>query len=272
VVPTAEREWQIRLRGTASPDGQISFASLGRLGDALQELSTRVGRWVVEQYGPGRSFGAVEASAELRLARLGAAPTTLVVRIGRSDVLPVDDGLEAEVERQLAAVVAGLATEEPPPEVPVGVRESALRVLDALGYAARYVEIERAGEPVVTLIPHDVDRAPWAAQAVIGTELVSVTGLLEAVDLANGRFRLRDHQGERVALHHVLDRDAAALLIGQQVVATGVARTEARGGPGIEQPTLTAATADAPASPTDGGRGSVVRLRLVDSHAAPLPS
>jgi hypothetical protein len=53
-----------------------------------------------------------------------------------------------------------------------------------------------------------------------------MTGRLDKVDLRARKFRVRDDVGNDVTLEDVADIDAAATLIGQRVVATGVAERE----------------------------------------------
>lgn len=49
---TVTRTYELRLREMAVPDGEIAVADLGTLCVRLQDLSTKVGRWVAEIAGP----------------------------------------------------------------------------------------------------------------------------------------------------------------------------------------------------------------------------
>jgi len=233
-------DFELRLIGNRAPRGEILFGDLASLSAALQQLATRIGRYVVELSGPGRTPTEVERTTRLRLRGLQAGSTRLLVAYGDPDVLPMDLGLERESAARFWEVVQAIPTGARPSWVTPLVANSALAVVDALGDAASAVEFHREGEPAVTIATAHVSREPW----VMGTEsptdaLVSVSGRLEAVDLKTSRFRIRDDVGNAISLRDVADAEVAAALVGQRTTATGQAILGSRGQvSGLNAPSL----------------------------------
>ncbi len=218
-----ESHIRIRLAETVAPSGEIALSDLAAIGARLQELSTRTGRWILDISGPGGSPRALEDLAGLRLAGLEAGSTVLDIVRGAVATLGVVDPIERDVEGTFWGVIAGIAHDAPPPDAPAPVRESALGLLDAFDHAAGRVEVTRMSDGArVDFRPRERVRAVWTrpgAEAV--PETVSVTGRVEMVDLASGKFRIHDDAGNRIALDQVADPDAAAYLIGQAATAQG---------------------------------------------------
>lgn len=237
-----EHELVLRLSGTGVPDGQLSFTAVGRLADALQELTVRVGRWSADQHGPGRSLAAVEAATQLRLTAVGGGSTTLHAVQGAYDVLPIDDGLEGDVRARVAEVLEAIPGGAAPAWAPVGVKESVVRVIEAFGYAAERVELTLPGRAPVHFAPAAVSRAPWSTRDEVSEVQVEMIGRVEAVDLRTSRFRLRDAVGNAIALHRVVDAERVAALVGREAMATGKAIVGDRGQVvGVDRPALAAA-------------------------------
>ncbi len=115
----------------------------------------------------------------------------------------------------------------------------------------------------------DSRRASNCSRAEI--EQATITGRLDKVDLRARRFRVRDDVGNDVALDDVLDVGAAAQLIGQRVVARGVAEREGGKLVRILEPVLEAEELPAgwPSQPTLGAplRRSAVEQRVCESRA-----
>jgi hypothetical protein len=93
--------------------------------------------------------------------------------------------------------------------------------------------------------------------------MASVTGRLDKVDLRARRFRVRDDVGHDISLEDVVDVDAAALLIGQRVVATGAAEHDDSRLVRIVEPTL---------SPEEEPASWSAEIPLVVSASGPMPS
>lgn len=214
-------ELELRLSGLPTPDGEIALADLLAITGPLQELATRIGRFAVDQGGPGRSYAAVENVTRLRLSGLTSGSTRLQIAYGQTDVLPIDDGLEQRTSDLFWEVVSGLALGEKPGWTTSLIDESAVKLLDGLSRAGE-VALARGGERPLTFQPASVDRTVWtrSSDRLTDTE-VTMVGLLEMVDLASSRFRLRDDVGNKIPLHHVVDPHAAGQLVDQRVSATG---------------------------------------------------
>ena len=212
---------ELRLSGLPTPDGEIALADLVAITGPLQELALRVGRLAAEEERPGRSHAAVENVTRLRLTGVAEGSTRLTIAYGQPGVLPIDDGLEQRTADLFWDVVSALGSGRKPDWTTPLIDESAVRLLDALSRADEVALVRGAGRPM-TFRPTAVDRAPWtrSGDRVADTE-VTMVGLLEAVDLASGRFRLRDDVGNRIPLQRVVDPHGAAKLVDQKVSATG---------------------------------------------------
>lgn len=240
VVITSRHELELRLSGHDAPDGEINLADLGPIAAALQELATRIGRHLVDQTGTGRSFAAVENAALLRLRGLGKGSVTLSVALGQAEVLDIDDGLEQETADRFWEVVIGMAEDRKPDWTPPTVAESAVTLLNALQHAATSVMLSVDRGDAVSFNPAKADLDVWRPIEAAAQEPRRMIGRLKMVDIEQGRFRLRDDVGNAILLHHVVDPDRVAGLVGQRVAATGPAVYDASGkflrldGPTIE--------------------------------------
>lgn len=213
---------EFRLSGTGVPDGEIGMGELAAIAAALQELATRIGRFSVDQRGPGPSKGAVEALTRLRLTGLSDGSTKIHVAYGQHDVLDIDLDLERETQSRFIGVIEGLALGQRPNWVPDLVAESALKLVNAFERCATAVHFTAPHAENVRIEPQSAPRKPWRNARVPGDE-VSVVGRLEAVDLRDRRFRIRDDVGNAIGLEHVVDAERAAPLISRRVRAVGVA-------------------------------------------------
>ncbi|MDK3255195.1 hypothetical protein [Blastococcus capsensis] len=211
---------ELKLSGLPTPDGEIALADLVAITSPLQELALRVGRLAADEERPGRSHAAVENVARLRLTGVVEGSTRLLIAYGQPDVLPIDDGLEQRTADLFWDVVYALGSDRKPDWTTPLIDESAVRLLDGLSRADE-VALARGAEQPMTFRPASVDRAPWTRSRRVADEEATMVGLLEAVDLASGRFRLRDDVGNRVPLQRVVDPHGAAKLVDQKVSATG---------------------------------------------------
>lgn len=219
-----------RFEGMAAPSGEITLDTLARLASVLQELVTRVGRFVVGQHGPGRTLSSPAKVVSLRLTGLRRGSTVLDVAFGESDVLDLDVGVELEIADRFWEIVQAVSAGESPSWITPPLAESALRAIDAFGSAAEQTVIQRADGRVTTWKRGALPREPWLfSDETPGTDLVIVTGRLEKVDLTSRSFRIRDDVGNTIALQDVADVDAAGPLVGQRTTASGSAVRRATG-------------------------------------------
>lgn len=222
--------YTLRLHETSSPPGEIALTDLAALSGRLQDLTTRVGRWVAEIDRPGRSTLGVEETTALRLSRLAEGSTVLEISRGPDGRLDIDTPLEESVASRLWETMAAIGQDAPPAAAPVGIRESAVALLDALAHVAGLVEFSRPDGGRIAFRPADRDRSVWAVEpGVPGEQQVTVTGIVEMVDLRSHRFRLRDDVGNRIALHDIQDDGTAGRLVGERAEAVGHPVLDQRG-------------------------------------------
>jgi hypothetical protein len=217
-------DFEIRLEGANSPKGEIRFADLHAIADSLQELSLRLARANAQQPGRGRSKRTVEELSELRLVGIREGSTLLQVSQGPSDQLDLD----LEDSRRQAAdfweVVGAIAADTRPDALPDLVAESAGKVVAALHSAAKSVKFRRQDGAELTVNAAALTRDTWVpARGTVRGDVMSLSGVLQAVDLDNGHFRILDDVGHRIPLNHVSDALTAARYIGTRVTASGEA-------------------------------------------------
>jgi hypothetical protein len=262
-------DFEIRLSATHDPDGQISLAELAALAERLQELATRVARWVVDIDGPGRSPAAIDEIAHLRLSGLEVGSTRLLVTRGSPGALDFEEPVERDLSRRFWEVIAGISTDTPPEDAPTGVRESALGLLDAFMRSSGEVRVTRQRDRAqAEFRPAERSRTVWVpVPDVESVEELAVSGELEMVDLHSGTFRVRDDVGNAITLYHVREPGTIARLVGTRALASGV-RSRARRGTALDDVTVL------PAAPLPGDWTGAMddeswRDRLADSGPDP---
>jgi hypothetical protein len=226
------KTYSLRLEGLDVPDGEISFRDLSGIGEALQLMATRIARQISGYEGRGGTRATLERMSEIRLTGVAKGSTALLMRLGDPDALPYIEGGEEELlnerfEDGLEAIAANTPPEWASPLVKESIGRVAARVqasgarraTTSWGFADKL-------EPNVVIELVAVDLAVWKVEEEIETHRVQMTGRLDKVDLRARKFRVRDDVGNDVTLEDVADIDAAATLIGQRVVATGVAERE----------------------------------------------
>lgn len=215
----------LRLSGTSSPSGEITLEALSKIAASLQELATRVTRYVIGQHGRGRTPNMAARISTLRLRGITSGSTQLAVGFGEPDTLDLNTSLEVEVANRYWEIVDGIGISARPDWATDLIAESALRLCDALSETANNVEVTRKDGRVAKWASTVVSRSPWQSSAAIGEQTVTVSGILEKVDLHDRRFRIRDDVGNTIALNEVQDADHVGRLVGQRTVATGLSVT-----------------------------------------------
>lgn len=223
----------VRLVGGPDHPGELDAAGLRGLLGAVQLLSTRVARHLVDQARPGRSAGIVERSARVRVVGLAAegAATVLRCAVGEEGVL--GDGLEHEVTDAVFELVRGLWNEVPPAWTTPLLGEACVELLDALARVARTATFGGARFREVSFAPAALSRDVWPREDAPRRygAVATVRGRLDRVDLRRRVLRVLDETGADVVVESVLagfDADAdpfvaAARLIGSEVVVSGPA-------------------------------------------------
>ena len=222
-------EYEFRLEDMDLPPGRITAADLAAISARLQDLSTRVSRWVADIEGAGRGPRAVEDAARL-VVGVEAGSTVLAISRGVHGTLDFPTPFEDRTDERFWGIVEAIAKDEPPAEAPDTVRESAVGLLDALGKAAPRVTVS-SQRGRVQFRPAERDRSRWRVQpiAVEDTE-ASFSGKLEMVDLRSAKFRIADDIGNRIVLTEVADAESVAqTLVGRHVTARGPAVKDSKG-------------------------------------------
>jgi len=237
------RNYKLRLEGISSPAGEISLRDLSDIGEALQQTATRIARQVAGSEGRGRPPSFVDRLSELRLAGLSEGSTILSLRLGEDETLPLDGDEESLIAQRFEEAFSAIARNEPPPWASPLVKKSIGRFVDRVASvgATRVTaswggENETGGQEVIAVSKLDI--TVWDVTIDQQTEELTMTGRLDKVDLRARRFRVRDDIGNDVTLDDVVDVDAAARLIGQRVIAHGIAERNQERVVRIVEPTL----------------------------------
>jgi hypothetical protein len=279
VVAVVREDIELHLSGLNAPAGTISLGDLAPLAAGLQLLTTRIARDLHGHTGPGRVVAPIEEIARLRLGAVRDGSTTLLLSAG-DDTLPIEHPVETETFDKFWQVLAGLGEGRRPSWVTPPVAQAALDLAGALSIA-RSVEFRgaRAGRsrPAVYLASSSVDRTAWRMHDDEPDRLsgVTVSGVLDLVDLRRRTFRIRDDVGHDITLVDVENATEAGSLVGQRVAANGEAILGDRGQ--ILQ--VRSAIVESTAVPTDWtatGRtesGTVTLMRaLAEAVSRPGPS
>ncbi len=225
-------EYSFRLTGLDAPNGEISMRDLVEIGGALHLTTTRIARQIAGQDGRGRSTAAVDRVSELRLSGVGQGSTVLEMHLGDAGTLHLQNGDEELVATRFEEIVDSIASNQAPTWANRLIIDAVGKVADRIAAsgatsldASRGIGSSAAKWRVIEMAK--VDFSVWRAEySELAMEHATVTGRLDKVDLRARRFRVRDDVGNDIALEDVVDIDAAAHLIGQRVVASGVAEQE----------------------------------------------
>lgn len=233
-MTTSERStvW-LRLVGGQYPDGEIPLGELGALANSGQRLAARLARAEEGRSGPGRSPDRLFDGVKLMFIGIEAGSTQLHIagppREPQLDLGPLSDEI---VERVFLRLTEGLEAAAVGRELPEGYddlsRRALVELLDALAQAAPEVEVvARVG----TRDPKIVRLNPAAARDSIQAPPpppvppeISVEGVLYAVNLHTGRYRIEDDMGSIIDLvASLFTNDQIRPLLGGRVAASGSA-------------------------------------------------
>jgi hypothetical protein len=224
--------------------GEIPLAALARIASETQTLVRRLARSLNERGGPGRTPAAIEDATELMLVGVGPGSTRLElvgpVQQPQLDLdLDIPDDIGTRALDGLLTALEAVARHEP---LPVAVDDISGRSLEdwlaamAASASDLKVEVSLGGRPART-----VDLVPAVARAELNERraarsappvapMRAVDGRLYAVDLDSGRYRIRDDEGNSIAVVTTgLSRDDVAPLLDQRVRAEGASRFDEQG-------------------------------------------
>lgn len=215
------KDVELLLMGASVPDGEIALRDLAALVDALQEVTTRIGREVVHTPGPGRTVKFMEQFAQLRLRSIQSGSTVLTFAKGPTDKLDVDSPEEQLADDRFWEIVKAIGDDHRPDWVTDLIAESAAKLVNALQDAAPRAVLRAAARGAVEIESARVHVETWVTKRRSTDDVMIARGRLEKVDLRSHEFRVRDDVGHAIDLKHVEDDVTAARLVGQWVLARG---------------------------------------------------
>lgn len=215
------RDLELRLIDAPVPSGEIAVKDLAALATALQDLSTRIGREVVNTAGPGRSMQFMEEFAQLRLKAVESGSTVLKFSRGPSDRLEIDLPEHRLADDRFWELVEAIRQDVRPEWATDLIAESAAKLVRALSDAAPRASLGDAAHPPVEIESRLIHVETWSSKFAEAESQAEAKGRLEKVDLRSHEFRVRDDVGQSVDLKHVADDAEVARFVGQWVVANG---------------------------------------------------
>jgi len=215
------KEIELRLVDAPGPSGEVAVKDLAALATALQELTTRVSRDVINTPGPGRTRQFVEELAQLRLCAVETGSTVLRFSKGPTDKLDVDLPEQTAADDRFWQIVRAMGEDRRPDWVSGLIAESVAKLVNAIQAAAPAVVFGASSRPDVQIVSSTVHVETWTSKHVHTGAVMTATGRLEKVDLRSHEFRLRDDIDQTVDLRHVESDTTAARLVGQWVIARG---------------------------------------------------
>lgn len=223
------KDLELRLIDAPVPDGEVVVKDLAALTTALQELTTRIGREVVNTPGPGRTMRYMEEFAELRLRAVESGSTVLRFSKGPVDKLDVDLEQHEIADQRFWEIIEAIRDDERPAWATDLIAESAAKLVVALREATPRAELSDSAHAAIEIRSTAIHAETWTIRRVVTDTVMTAKGRLEKVDLRSHEFRVRDDVGHAVDLKHVEDDLPAAHLVGQWVLATGLGVLAASG-------------------------------------------
>ncbi len=215
------KEIELRLVDAPAPSGEIAVKDLAALATALQELTTRISRDVINMPGPGRTRQFMEELSQLRLHAVEPGSTVLRFSKGPTDKLDVDLPEQAVADERLWEIVQAMGEDRRPDWATDLIAESVGKLVNAVQAAAPTVVLGSPSRPDVRIVSSAMHPETWTPVRVHPGGIMTATGRLEKVDLRSHEFRVRDDVDQTVDLKHVQSDTTAAQLVGQWVVARG---------------------------------------------------
>lgn len=224
------KEIELRLVDAPTPSGEVAVKDLAALATALQELTTRISREVINTPGPGRTKQFMEELSQLRLHAVEPGSTVLRFSKGPVDKLDVDLPEQALADDRLWEIVRAMGEDRRPDWATDLIAESVGKLVNAIQAAAPTVILRAPSRPEVRIASSAMHVETWTPTRVRTGTIMTAAGRLEKVDLRSHDFRLRDDVDTTVELKSVENDTVAAQLVGQWVVAegTGIQRASGR--------------------------------------------
>jgi hypothetical protein len=263
-------EIELRLVDASTPSGEVAVKDLAAVATALQELTTRISRDVINTPGPGRTKQFMEELSQLRLRAVEAGSTVLRFSKGPTDKLDVDLPEQAVADDRFWEIVRAIGEDRRPDWVTDLIAESVGKLVNAFQAAAPTVIVGASSRGEVQISSAATHVETWTAKRVNSGVVMTAAGRLEKVDLRSHEFRLRDDVDNTVDLKRVENDTVAAQLVGQWVVAQGIGILHASGRL-VAVENARVLQANDPAADFVGGR-VVTREEILASAPGPDPN
>ena len=263
-------QFEFRLIGAETPQGQIDVDDAVAILQKLQELATKVGRVETGAEQRGRPGKKVERVAKLRLVGLKAGSTVIEVqRVDDEDMLTFDLEQEQGFDARFAAIIEAIGADARPAAVSDTIAETAADLVSALQKAAPEIEFRSAGVLRRAFKTAETHRETWRPALTEPTpESVTVVGRLYAVNLKSHRLQVQDDIGNEFALPKVEDDAAIGHLLGAYVSVTGRPEKDLRGRLAEIHGAIIEAAPQIAASP--GARDSVSLDEILAAASGPI--
>lgn len=263
-------QFEFRLIGAETPQGQIDVDDAVAILQKLQELATKVGRVETGAEQHGRPGKKVERVAKLRLVGLKAGSTVIEVqRVDDEDMLTFDLEHEQGFDARFAAIIEAIGADARPAAVSDTIAETAADLVSALQKAAPEIEFRSAGVLRRAFKTAETHRETWRPALTEPTpESVTVVGRLYAVNLKSHRLQVQDDIGNEFALPKVENDAAIGHLLGAYVSVTGRPEKDLRGRLAEIHGAIIEAAPQIAASP--GARDSVSLDEILAAASGPI--
>jgi hypothetical protein len=215
------KEIELRLVDPSGPSGEVAVKDLAALAIALQELTTRISRDVINMPGPGRTKQFMEELSQLRLRAVEAGSTVLRFSKGSTDKLDVDLPDQTLADDRFWEIIGAMGEDRRPDWATNLIAESVGKLVNAIQAAAPAVTLGAPSRGEVQIVSSVIHVETWMPTRVHSDAVMTATGRLEKVDLRSHEFRVRDDVDQTVELKHVENDTTAAQLVGHWVVARG---------------------------------------------------
>lgn len=222
-------QFEFRLIGASAPSGELEADQLLAIVASLKEIASKLGRVETDAEPVGRAPKRTQRIAKLTIGLASGSTTVLARRTGMTDSLDLDLVEEQAFDDKFADLVDSIALDERPPWVGDSLSRAAADLTVALKQAAPEVEFSVAGEVRRRFDTAATHRGTWLVDSPTGSEQISFTGKLYAVNLKTHRWQVHDDVGHHVALPKMHGDAVAGPLLDRYVTVTGTPELDVRG-------------------------------------------
>lgn len=224
-------QFEFRLIGAESPDGELEADQLIALVQSLKEVATKIGRTQTVAEDVGRPPKRTQRVAKLSVGLAPGSTRLLVRRAAVSqEELPIELYEESAFDRKFQSLIESIADDERPPWVSDTLAIAAGNLRGALEMVAPTVEFAAGRSQPTVFRTGDTHRETWLAiEGESSAETVTFVGRLRAVNLDTHRLQVTDDMGNKVALPNVDGDVALGHLLNNHVTVVGTPERDAKG-------------------------------------------